>query len=66
MSNPIVDPLVEVVDTSPTSDLVRIEATLEGAVTVVLDRPERHARSGKRWRAIRSSSSFRVIASPLR
>ena len=41
MSNPIVDPLVEVVDTSPTSDLVRIEATLEGAVTVVLDRPER-------------------------
>jgi methylglutaconyl-CoA hydratase len=41
MSNPIVDPLVEVVDTSATSDLVRIEATVEGAATVVLNRPER-------------------------
>jgi methylglutaconyl-CoA hydratase len=41
MTNPIVDPLVEVVDTSPTSDLVRIEASLEGAVTVVINRPER-------------------------
>jgi methylglutaconyl-CoA hydratase len=41
MTNPIVDPLVEVVDTSPTSDLVRIEATLEGAVTVTINRPER-------------------------
>jgi methylglutaconyl-CoA hydratase len=41
MTNPIVDPLVEGVDTSPTSDLVHIEATLEGAVTVVLNRPER-------------------------
>lgn len=41
MSNPIVDPLVEGVDTSPTSDLVRIEATVEGAVTVWLNRPER-------------------------
>jgi methylglutaconyl-CoA hydratase len=41
MSNPIVDPLVEIVDTSSTTQLVRIEATLEGAVTIVLDRPER-------------------------
>lgn len=41
MSNPIVDPLVEVVDTSPTSDLVRLEATIEGAVTVTLNRPAR-------------------------
>lgn len=41
MSNPIVDPLVEVVDTSPTSDLVRIEATVEGAATVILNRPAR-------------------------
>lgn len=41
MSNPIVDPLVEVVDTSPTSQLVRIEATVEGAATVVLNRPAR-------------------------
>jgi methylglutaconyl-CoA hydratase len=41
MTNPIVDPLVEGVDTSPTSDLVRIEATIEGAVTVVLNRPAR-------------------------
>jgi methylglutaconyl-CoA hydratase len=41
MSNPIVDPLVEVVDTSATTDLVRIEATVEGAVTVVLNRAAR-------------------------
>lgn len=41
MSNPIADPLVEAPDTSPTSDLVRIEATQDGAVTVVMHRPER-------------------------
>ncbi len=41
MSNPISDPLVEAVDTSATSELVRIEATLEGAATVVLNRPAR-------------------------
>jgi methylglutaconyl-CoA hydratase len=41
MSNPISDPLVEGVDTSATSDLVRIEATVEGAATVVLNRPDR-------------------------
>jgi methylglutaconyl-CoA hydratase len=42
MTNPIVDPLVEGVDTSPTSNLVDIEATVDGAVTVLLNRPERH------------------------
>ncbi|CAN7295483.1 enoyl-CoA hydratase-related protein [Phenylobacterium sp. LjRoot219] len=41
MTNPIVDPLVEVVDTSPTSDLVDLDATVEGAVTVTLNRPAR-------------------------
>jgi methylglutaconyl-CoA hydratase len=41
MTNPIVDPLVEAVDTSSTSNLVRIEATVEGAVTVLLNRPAR-------------------------
>jgi methylglutaconyl-CoA hydratase len=41
MPNPIADPLVEIPDTSPTSDLVRIEATHEGAATVVLNRPAR-------------------------
>lgn len=41
MPNPIADPLVELPDTSPTSDLVRIEATLEGAATVILNRPQR-------------------------
>ena len=41
MPNPIADPLVEVPDTSPTTDLVRIEATVEGAATVVLNRPRR-------------------------
>ena len=38
MSNPIADPLVEIPDTSPTSDLVGIEATQAGAVTVVMNR----------------------------
>jgi methylglutaconyl-CoA hydratase len=41
MTNPIADPLVEAPDTSPTADLVRIEATLEGAATVMLNRPGR-------------------------
>src|SRR3569623_1221069 len=41
MPNPIADPLVEVPDTSPTRDLVRIEATQDGAVTVVMHRPQR-------------------------
>jgi methylglutaconyl-CoA hydratase len=41
MPNPIADPLVEVPDTSPTSDLVRIEATVEGAATLVMHRPDR-------------------------
>jgi methylglutaconyl-CoA hydratase len=41
MSNPIADPLVEVPDFSPTSELVRIVATRAGAVTVIMHRPER-------------------------
>src|SRR5438309_1668986 len=41
MPNPIADPLVDIPDTSPTSDLVRIEATHAGAATVVLNRPDR-------------------------
>jgi methylglutaconyl-CoA hydratase len=41
MSNPIADPLVEVPDTSPTTEFVRIEATQDGAVTVVMNRPQR-------------------------
>jgi methylglutaconyl-CoA hydratase len=41
MTNPIVDPLVELPDTSPTSDLVSIEATVQGAETVTLNRPSR-------------------------
>ncbi len=41
MTNPIVDPLVEVPDSDTSTDLVRIEATVAGAVTVVLNRPER-------------------------
>src|SRR5260221_13726185 len=39
ITNPMADPLVELPDVSPTSDLVRIEATVEGAATVVLNRP---------------------------
>lgn len=41
MTNPIADPLVEAPDISATSNLVDIEATPEGAVTVVMNRPER-------------------------
>ena len=35
IANPIADPFVEVPDTDATSDLVLLEATEEGAVTVV-------------------------------
>jgi methylglutaconyl-CoA hydratase len=41
MSNPIADPFVEVPDTDATSELVSIEATEEGAVTVTLNRPQK-------------------------
>lgn len=41
MSNPIVDPLVEVVDISATSEFVDIDATVDGVVTVTLNRPAR-------------------------
>jgi methylglutaconyl-CoA hydratase len=40
-SNPIVDPLVELPDISESTGLVHIEATAAGAVTVVMNRPER-------------------------
>ncbi len=39
IANPIADPFVEVPDTDATSDLVLLEATEEGAVTVTLNRP---------------------------
>jgi methylglutaconyl-CoA hydratase len=41
MTNPISDPLVEVPDTDAVSTLVTVEATLAGAVTVTINRPER-------------------------
>lgn len=41
ISNPMADPLVELPDVSPTSQLVDIDATVEGAVTVTMNRPER-------------------------
>ena len=41
ISDLAVDPLVELPDVSPTSELVDIDATLEGAVTVTMNRPER-------------------------
>ncbi|WP_372785661.1 enoyl-CoA hydratase-related protein [Phenylobacterium sp.] len=41
MSNPIADPLVEVPDVSPSTPLVHIEATQDGAVTVIMNRPHR-------------------------
>ncbi|HLZ84983.1 MAG TPA: enoyl-CoA hydratase-related protein, partial [Caulobacteraceae bacterium] len=41
LSNPIADPLVELPDVSPTADLVRIEATPTGAVTLTMNRPSK-------------------------
>ena len=41
MTNPIVDPLVEGPDTNTLSDLVVVEATAAGAVTVTLNPPDR-------------------------
>ena len=41
MSNPIADPLVEMTDTDADSDLVRMESTPAGAVTITLNRPAR-------------------------
>src|SRR5258708_40001139 len=41
ITNPMADPLVELSDVSPTSQLVDIAATLEGAVTVTMNRPAR-------------------------
>jgi methylglutaconyl-CoA hydratase len=38
MPNPIADPFVEIPDTDATSDLVTLEATPQGAVTVTLNR----------------------------
>ena len=40
-SNPLVDPLVELPDISESTGLVRMEATAAGAVTVVMNRPQR-------------------------
>jgi methylglutaconyl-CoA hydratase len=41
MPNPIAEPFVEGPDTDATSDLVTIEATEEGAVTVTMNRPQK-------------------------
>jgi methylglutaconyl-CoA hydratase len=41
MTNPIADPFVGNPDVSPTSGLVRLEATADGAVTVVMNRAAR-------------------------
>ncbi|MDO8799580.1 enoyl-CoA hydratase-related protein [Phenylobacterium sp.] len=41
MTNPIADPLVEVLDTDVDQSLVRIEATVEGVAMVTINRPER-------------------------
>lgn len=39
IGNPMADPLVELPDVSPTSELVDLDATVEGAVTVTMNRP---------------------------
>ena len=41
ITNPMADPLVELPDVSPTSQLVQIDATQDGAVTVTMNRPSR-------------------------
>jgi methylglutaconyl-CoA hydratase len=41
MTNPIAEPFVEIPDTDATSELVSLEATVEGAVTVTMNRPDK-------------------------
>jgi methylglutaconyl-CoA hydratase len=41
MTNPLVDPLVELPETSATTNLVDLDSTPQGAVTVTLNRPAR-------------------------
>jgi methylglutaconyl-CoA hydratase len=41
MSNPIVDPLVEGIDSDAASSLVQLEATVEGVAVVTLNRPDK-------------------------
>jgi methylglutaconyl-CoA hydratase len=61
MNNPIVDPLVEVPDTDGASGLVAVEATVEGAVTVTLNRPQRkNAFDGELISAL--EEAFRTLA----
>ena len=55
MTNPIADPLVEIPDTDTLSDLVLIEATPQGAVTVTINRA-----------AKKNAFNAEVIAAPSR
>jgi len=41
MTNPIADPLVEMVDSNTRSDLVHLDSTLEGVEVVTINRPDR-------------------------
>ena len=60
MTNPIVDPLVEMVDTSPTAG-VDLDGTAEGAVTVTLNRPaKRNAFDAELIAAL--EETFRTLA----
>jgi methylglutaconyl-CoA hydratase len=69
MPNPIADPFVEIPDTDATSRLALVEATREGAVTVVLNRPEkRNAFNAEligalreRFETLREQESVRVV-----
>jgi len=69
MPNPIADPLVEIPDTSPTANLVRIDSTVSGAVTVTMDRPARRnafnadliAAMAEAFETLRGAEGVRVI-----
>jgi len=69
MSNPIADPLVEIPDTTPTANLVRIDSTVSGAVTVTMDRPARRnafnagliAALAEAFETLRGAEGVRVV-----
>jgi len=69
MPNPIADPFVEIPDTDATSELAVLEATADGVVTVVLNRPEkRNAFNAEligalreRFETLREQETVRVV-----
>ena len=69
MTNPIADPFVEGPDTDTQSELVRIDATPEGAVTVTIDRADKNnafnaeviAALGEAFETLHAADGVRVV-----